>query len=196
MFEIDWLEIIGFVSAIICVYLNTRQNIWGWPIAMVSVVMYTIVFFNAKLYGDASLQIFFLILNFYGWYKWFTKNDNGKELAVSSSSLFDWIYILLSIIFLNAILYWFLDNYTDSDVPFMDSTTTALSVVAQILLGRKKIENWILWIVANIIYIGLFVHKHLYVTSVLYLILLFLAVYGWMSWNKSLKLNISKDSND
>jgi nicotinamide mononucleotide transporter len=188
----DYYEIIGFVTGLACVYLNAKQNIWGWPIAMISVVMYAVVFFNAKLYGDAALQVFFFILICYGLYEWLKKDDKNESIKPQKSTELGIIYSLASTALLTGILAGFLGYYTDSDVPGWDALTTSMSIVAQILLARKKIANWIYWIVVDVIYVGIYIYKDLYLTAILYFIFIPLAAYGYYEWKKEMNINHEK----
>lgn len=184
----DWIEIVGFITGLACVYLNTKENVWGWPIAMLSVVFYGIVFFNAKLYADAGLQAFFFVLCTYGLVQWLRKVDAHKALYISESNIFINVLGVVSTLLLTIVLYYLLTSYTDSDLPMLDAFTTAMSIVAQFLLARKKIENWIYWTIANCVYVGLYIYKGLFLTAVLYFIYIFLAVYGYYEWKRLMKI--------
>ncbi len=183
----NWLELFGFITGLVCVYFNTKQNVWGWPVAMISVVIYGIVFFQSKLYADMGLQIFFFVLCAYGLYEWLTKDADNQPLKVSWNSITINVLALVSTGILTSVLYFILTTYTDSDLPFWDSLTTAMSIVAQFLLARKKIENWIYWVVADIAYVGIYFYKGLMLTAVLYFVYVFLASYGFWEWKKSLQ---------
>lgn len=187
----NWLEVFGFVSGLICVYLNTKENIWSWPIAMISVAIYGIVFFNSKLYADMGLQVFFFIISGFGWYNWLNIKAEKSALRISYSNRFHLILYVFLTLSLFGILYFVLTTYTDADLAMWDAISTALSIVAQLLLTRKKIENWIFWFIANIFYIGIYLYKSLHLTAFLYLLLLVLSVYGYFEWRKSL-MKISK----
>jgi nicotinamide mononucleotide transporter len=180
------LEIIGFITGIICVWLNAKQSLWSWPIAMISVLTYAYVFFNSKLYADACLQIFFFIISIYGLYKWWKKDEKNEHLKPTYSSKYQIIFSTILILFISGILTGVLDKFTDSDTPLADAITTSLSIVAQVLLGKKKILNWIYWIVADIIYVGLYLYKELYLTAILYMIFIGLAAWGYYIWQKQI----------
>lgn len=184
----NWVEVLGFVTGIACVYLNAKENIWGWPIAMISVIAYAMVFYQAKLYADMWLQFFFLAQAFYGLYSWLMPADNNNIALAISTMSFALNTLCVGLVGILAfVIYYILAEHTDSDVPMLDSITTAISIVAQFLLARKKIENWLYWLVANVIYIALYFSKELYLTAFLYLILNILALMGYMEWRNKLR---------
>ncbi|MBC7655007.1 MAG: nicotinamide mononucleotide transporter [Oligoflexus sp.] len=186
---ITWIEWFGTITGALCVYLAAKENILNWPIAILSVVTYIYIFYNAKLYGDTILQFYFLGTSVYGWYYWsYGKSDSLKsERPVGSLVKKDWIIIIMIQIVLSIIIGVLLAKYTDTDVPFVDGFCTVMSFIAQYLMTRKKLENWLLWIFVDIIYIPLYIHKNLLATSVLYFVFLFIALQGYIDWKKTLK---------
>lgn len=186
---ITWIEWFGTITGALCVYLAAKENILNWPIAILSVVTYIYIFYNAKLYGDTILQFYFLGTSFYGWYYWSYGKSNSlkSERPVSSLEKKDWVVIIIIQIVLSIIIGYLLDKYTDTDVPFVDSFCTVMSFIAQYLMTRKKLENWLIWIFVDIIYIPLYIHKNLLATSVLYFVFLFIALKGYIDWKKTLK---------
>ena len=177
-------EMVGFITGILCIWYNTKAHIYGWPLAIISVSAYFIVFYESKLYADMGLQIVYVILNIYGWWNWRKDTDHKKIKPRNFPNNTYWIGIGMIVIGLTLPIGIFLVNFTDSEVPFMDAFTTSLSFVAQILMGLKFTQNWIIWICADIIYVGLYTSKGLYLTAVLYFIFTGLAIYGLWSWKK------------
>lgn len=182
------LEIAGVIFTLLNVYLLTKQRILAWPLGLIGVSIYTYVFFTAQLYSDFILHIVYMILNAYGWWYWSTgRQKNSQDLPVTSLSVADrwrWIFVIIP----GFILWGYLMHvYTDAALPYPDAFTTVTSLVAQYLLARKKIENWILWIVVDVVAITIYSLKGLYPTSILYTILLALSIYGYISWSKTLK---------
>ncbi len=176
------LENLGIVTTLICVWLNTKQNIWGWLWAIIASVIYGIVYFNAKLYSDMELQIVFIFISIYGWWKWVYGGPERSKLEVTNTPQKYYAYLVV-ILFLFACISGYLhQKYTDASYPFLDSTLTATSLIAQWLMARKYIENWILWGLVNIGYIFLYFSKDLFGTSILYTILLVLAAKGYYEW--------------
>nr|MBC7613255.1 nicotinamide mononucleotide transporter [Pseudopedobacter sp.] len=186
---ITWIEWFGTITGALCVYLAAKENILNWPIAILSVITYIYIFYNAKLYGDTILQFYFLGTSVYGWYYWsYGKSDSLKsERPVGSLVKKDWLIIIAIQIIFSIIIGVLLDIYTDTDVPFVDGFCTVMSFIAQYLMTRKKLENWLLWIFVDIIYIPLYIHKNLLATSVLYFVFLFIALQGYLDWKKTLK---------
>lgn len=184
---LNYYEIIGFVTGVVSVYLNAKQNIWGWPLAMLNVSMYAIVFYNAKLYGDMALQVFFFILICYGLLIWLQKDNTNQNLKPTFCSALTRVYAIVFAAFMSGLFIGFLGQFTDSDMPIMDGITTAISVVAQILLARKKIENWLIWIFVDVLYVAMYMYKELYLTAFLYLIFIPIAYYGYKEWKNEMK---------
>lgn len=178
------LELISFLLAATTVILNIRQVHWAWLFSIVSSATYAGVFYDARLYGDMGLQFVFIAASVWGWYQWL--HGSGKTDAAPLApaflkaggrawSLAAWLagFVILST---------FLDNFTDTDVPHADGFLTAGSLVGQLLLARKKVENWHVWIAVDILYVGLYLYKGLVLTAVLYGVFVLLAIAGLRTW--------------
>ncbi|RDC54087.1 nicotinamide riboside transporter PnuC [Pedobacter chinensis] len=184
------LEWVAVVAGFACIYLAAKESIWNWPISIISVVAYGFLFFREAMYGDMILQIYFLFTAFYGWYFWFKKKvENDKPITRLSKK--GQIKVMISIPILSLFLGWFMDKYTNSTVPYADGFCTSISFVAQLLLTRKILENWLLWIFANICYVPLFIYKHLNLSAVLYLVLIYIAFNGYLDWRKTYREQIN-----
>lgn len=175
------LEAFGFITGVVNVWLLARQNIWNWPIGLANNLAYLIVFATSGLYGDAGLQVVYMTLGIYGWWKWLRRS--GLEgLAVTRTTPAIWTYLapiaLASFLFLR----WFLGRFTDSTVPMWDGLTTALSLAAIWGQSRKLLESWWIWILADLIYIPLYIYKGLWLTSLLYFVFLLLCIFGLREW--------------
>ena len=185
----DWLwnqsllEASGVITGILCVYLAAKNNIWSWPIAIISVLIYIFIFFEAKLYADTGLQVYFLLMNFYGWYFW-SRKDELKKVPVSSISLKEIVLSVAGIVAFTAVLGFFLFKGTDASFPFIDSFCTACSLVAQVFLDRKVLENWLIWIFVDIIYVGVYITKDLHLTAGMYALYIIIAAIGYYDWRK------------
>ena len=182
---VTWLEIVAFVLALAMVLLNIRVNSIAWPLAIVSSLLYFALFWNSRLYGDASLQIFFALVAAWGWWQWLRgKAADGAALRVT------WLRARGRWTLLAAMaLAWpatglFLRRYTDTDVPWWDAFPTAGSVIGQWLLGRKHVENWAVWVAVNVVSVALFAYKGLWLTVLLYLAFIVLSVQGWRAWSR------------
>lgn len=186
LYAISWIEWLGTITGFACVYLAARQHIWNWPISMISVISYGVLFFEYKLYGDAALQLYFLFTAIYGWYYWTKRKEEHQKPIVSLSGM-ETVVIVISIGTLSGLLGLFLDHYTDTNVPYADGFCTAMSFVAQFLMTRKVLQNWILWIIVDICYVPLYLYKSLYLTAILYVLFLWIAVMGYLDWRKTWK---------
>ena len=183
------LEWVAAVAGAISVYLSARENIWSWPTAIVNVGLYIIVFRRTGLYSDMGLQVVYLVLSIYGWYEWLYGGKNRSTLRVSRASAREWL-IATPV----AVLFWLaLARYTATlpgvALPYLDAGLTTVSLVAQWMMTRKILENWVLWIVADIVYVPMYVYKGLPVTAALYAVFLALAVLGLRSWWRSYQTN-------
>jgi len=188
--QTTWLEWVGALTGVYCVYLAAKQSIWNWPVAIISVVAYTIVFYKNMLYGDAGLQIYFLGTSLYGWYFWIKKKESNEK-PVTSLSAKEYMLVIITIIVLSLLLGLFLKKFTPTNVPYIDGLCTAVSFIAQLLMTRKVLQNWALWIIVNICYVPLYIYKNLYVTAILYMILLVLAWIGHVDWRREYKKSIA-----
>jgi len=182
---VSWLEIVAFVLAIAMVVCNIRVNATGWPLAIISSLLYFALFWNSKLYGDAILQIFFAVVAGWGWWQWLrgTQADGSVLKVRSLSPPGRWLMLGVLVIAWPS-MGFFLKHYTDTDVPWWDAFPTAASLNGQWLLGRKYIENWPAWIVVNVISVALFAYKGLWLTVLLYLVFIAMSFIGWRAWRR------------
>ena len=187
-----WIEIFGVVTGIIYVILEVRQNRLLWPLGIITSAAYVIIFFTGKFYADMGLQLYYVLISIYGWYYWSGGGSRRERQEVPVVRINRRQTLLLFIVFIAiwAGIYFILDSYTDSPVPAGDSFTTALAIVATWMLTRKIIEQWFLWIIANVVSIGLYIYKGLYPTVILYAVYTAMAVYGYIEWNRSMHKKI------
>jgi nicotinamide mononucleotide transporter len=182
-----WLEIVAFFVAIAMVLCNFRVNPWGWPLAIISSLLYALLFADAKLYGEAGLQFVFIAVALWGWWQWLRGTGaDGAALAVHRLTTRGRAIALALTLAAWPLLGLLLDRATDSDVPYLDALPTVASVTGQILLGRKLIENWPVWLAVNIVSVGLFAFKGLWLTVVLYALFALLSLVGWRAWQQRL----------
>ena len=183
---LEWspLEAIAAGFGVISVYLSTRQNIWSWPTAIINVSLYIIVFYQGRLYGQMALQPVYLTLSIYGWYQWLHGGQQHSKLLVSRAPrrLLLWlgIFNIAAWILVAMIL-----RRTDAALPGLDALLTTTSLVAQWMMTRKVLENWLLWIAVDIVYVPMFISQGLYATAMLYAAFLVLAVMGFVDWRRS-----------
>lgn len=179
------LEVVAFVLSLWMVACNLRVNPLGWPLAMVSSLLYGLLFMQSKLYGEAGLQLLFIALAGWGWWQWLRgKGDDGKALRVSRMSRRSRASAALATLAAWPLLGLLLKHATDSDVPFLDALPTVASVTGQILLARKRVENWAVWLFVNVVSVGLFAYKGLWLTMVLYSLFAALSVVGLRAWQR------------
>lgn len=182
----SFLELAGAVAGVVGVWLAARQNIWTWPVSLVSVAIYVIVFYDVRLYADMGLNAFYVVTSLYGWYVWLYGGKGHTERKVGNVSKKEFaILITLGAAFTLGLGY-FLENYTDADLSYTDSATTAVSLIGYWMMAKKQIENWIVWLVVDVVYVGVYTYKELYITSVLYFIFLILCIVGYLDWKRSL----------
>ncbi|WP_233245883.1 nicotinamide riboside transporter PnuC [Limnohabitans sp. Hippo4] len=185
----DPVELAGFVLSLAMVYCNIKEIHWGWPLAILSSVLYGLVFWNSQLYGEASLQVMFILTALWGWHQWRkgTQSVNPDVQTVSPLKISQLNSIELKQAAAVTLLAWpvmayFLNRYTDSDVAIWDALVTTLSLLGQYLLAKKKIENWWVWLVVNIITVGLMLVKSLWLTALLYVLFAILSYIGLKAW--------------
>jgi nicotinamide mononucleotide transporter len=180
---VTWLEVVAFALSVAMVVCNIRVNVTGWPLAIASSLLYMLLFWNSRLYGDASLQVFFAVVAAWGWWQWLRgTDDEGHALRVRSLGPRGRVSILVALAIAWPATALFLRRFTDTDVPWWDAFPTATSVVGQWLLGRKYIENWPVWIIVDVVGAALFAYKGLWLTTLLYLVFVAMAAVGWRSW--------------
>lgn len=182
----DPLEGIAVVTGMLSVWFAKNENILVYPTGIISVLIFVYILAHNKLYGDMGINAYYFIMSVYGWYNWTRKDNERHVIHISKSSFKENVYSFLIFLLFFIILIIVLKGYTDSDVPFIDSFTTALFFVAMILMARKKIENWIAWIIGDLISVPLYFYKGLVLTSIQFLVFLGLAIAGYLSWKNSM----------
>lgn len=182
-------QIIEWTAAafgLLSVGLTIRQHLLCWPIGIVNVALYIWVFFQSKLYSDAGLQVVYVVLQFYGWHEWLHGGEAKSELHVSSTpGRFRPVLLCLGIagtLGLGA----FFDTRTDAAMPYWDAGITSFSLVAQWMMAKKFLENWIVWLLVDVVAIGVFAVKGLYPTALLYAVFCGMAISGYLQWRKSI----------
>jgi nicotinamide mononucleotide transporter len=189
MQQLSWIEAIAVFMGITSVYFSTKQHIWVYPTGIVSVLIYVWICFDYGLYADMGINAYYFGMSIYGWYLWNTPKKGGEALAVTWLDGRGWL-VSLAIFFGSFLLLVFvLLEFTDSTVPYWDSFTTASAFVAMWLMAKKKVENWIFWILTDIVSIPLYFHKGLLLTSFQYLFFTALAIAGLLTWIKAFKTN-------
>lgn len=189
----NYLEIIGTLVGLIYLWLEYKASIWLWVANVVMPAIYVVVYYEAGLYADFGINIYYLIISFYGIFWWWkgrrktdtarpTEGKNAEELAISHTPRQMWARLGVVSVALLVLIAFILIRYTDSTVPWMDSLTTALSIVAMWMLARKYVEQWLVWIVVDVVSAGLYVYKDLYFTAGLYAFYAIVAYFGYKEW--------------
>lgn len=180
----SWLESASFVTGAACVWLTVKENVWNFPIGIANVATFGFVFLRAGLFADAGLQVVYLILAARGWYLWLHGSQEGARLHVTRAGRGELNGLLAGIVLLTLLL-WLVLRRVGGPATFWDALTTSLSLGSQWLLNRKRLESWIGWILVDAIYVPLYVSKSLYLTAVLYVIFLGLAIMGLRRWQET-----------
>ncbi len=200
----EWLlsnniELLGAILGLLYIFFSIRQNILTWPTGLLASLLYSYVFFQTRFYADMGLQVYYVAISIYGWYHWL-KGANNKNEEVESELFVQklpaklvWKLIVATIVIFLVLLFILL-KYTDSDVPFMDSLTTALSVVATWMLAKKYLEHWLIWIFVDAVSAGLYVYKNLWPTVILFLVYTVMALLGYFEWKKDLKNQVETNT--
>ncbi len=185
----NWLEIIGLISGLLCVWLLIRENILTFPIGLIYAVVTVVVVARANLFADVLLNLYYVIMNAYGWYFWIY---GARERRTSEVLLVAWVPkkqwpMIVGVIVLGTVLMGlYFSTQTQASLPYPDSFTTVASFVAMWMSAKKYLESWILWLVIDVIQVGLYIVKGIEAYALLYLIYLFMAVYGWFQWRRHL----------
>lgn len=186
--DLNWnaVEIIAVLASIIYVILAAKQNIWCWLFAIISITLYIYICSTAKLFAETILQVFYLFMSAYGYYNW--KKDKG-QVKVSQWS----VKKNLSFIFIGAVITFFmgfyLSTYTSAKMPIIDSFTTVFSIIATYMVAKKILENWLYWIIIDVVSIYIYINRDLHLTSLLFLLYTIIAIFGYFTWIMNIKKN-------
>jgi len=183
------MEATGLVTGLLCVWLLIRQNIWTWPLGLIYALVSVVVFWRAHLYADLGLHLFYVAMNIYGWYYWLRGGENleaEEELPVTHVT--PSIALLLAVISVTGIwaMGYSFANYTDASLPYWDSATTVMSLVAMWMTARKELESWYVWLVVDFLATAIYLYKGLEFYAVLYSVYIGMAFAGWWAWRQSM----------
>ncbi len=192
--EQHWVEIFGTITGLLYIYLSIKEKASLWIVGFLTSAAYVYVFYKSKFYADMSLQVYYLVISVYGFYYWLKggktvekQSQNDNKVPIKTTSLQLWAVLFVIFLVLFVIMGYVLEHYTDSPVPWWDAFTTAASIIATWMLARKLIEQWLIWIVVDLVSMGLYIVKGLYPTSFLFFVYTILAIVGYFQWLKSLK---------
>lgn len=178
----SWTELAGSLLGLVNIVLLIRRSVWNFPVAMVMVALIGVTLFEARLYSEAGLQVFFFVVNAWGWYLWSRARDDSHAVPVGwmgwpARAAWAAVTALLSLS-----LGWVMHRFTNAALPFADSAVTGASVAAQILLSLRRIENWVLWTAIDVVSVGLYLYRDLYALAALYVVFGVLSVRGYRQW--------------
>ncbi len=177
----SWLEAVSFVTGAMCVWLTVRENVWNFPLGLLNVVTFSVVFFTAGLYADAGLQVVYFVLGCIGWYWWIFGGKHRSRLRIGYASRFE-IIALAAFVLVSTGTLWAVLSHVGGSASFWDALTTSISLASQWLLNRKRMESWLGWIIVDVIYVPLYIYKGLYLTAGLYTVFLCMAIMGLLHW--------------
>ena len=180
----NWIETLGFLTTLVGIWLTTRRNLLCWPITLAADFLYLVVFYHAGLFSDALLQVFFVVFTVYGWWHWWRGVQEDGEVRVVPLSIYGWLRGLAAGAVGAVFLGWLMFR-VGAALPHLDAALTSYSLVASWWGARKHIANWWLWIVVDLIYIGEYIYKDLWLTALLYALLVGLAVLGLRDWSRA-----------
>jgi nicotinamide mononucleotide transporter len=195
----DWLvahgsscaELFGFITGVLNVWLVTRENIWSWPLGVLNALFYVVVFARTGLYSDTGLQVVYFVLSLYGWWHWLRGGPKHEPVVVTRTPRAQAL-LLAGIAVGTWLLLWTITRrIPGAAMPHLDAALVAVSLVAQYMMTRKLLENWLLWIAVDVVYIGLFINRKLPLTAVLYTVFLGLAILGYVQWRRSMQRTVA-----
>jgi nicotinamide mononucleotide transporter len=181
----SWLEAMSFVTGAICVWLTVKENVWNFPVGLANVATFSVVFFQARLFADAALQIVYFILGLVGWWMWLYGGERHGKLRITRATAGELLTLVVAGA-LGTFALWQVLTSLGGSASFWDALTTSISLVSQWLLNRKRVESWFGWILVDAIYIPLYLSKQLYLTAALYAVFLVMATMGLRAWRGSM----------
>ncbi|MCF8367981.1 MAG: nicotinamide riboside transporter PnuC [Bacteroidales bacterium] len=191
--DTSWLEFIAVIFGLLSVWYAKQEKIWVYPTGIISVLIYVYICFGIKLYADAGINLFYFIMSVYGWYMW-TKKSEKPALRITKSSLQNWVvsvvmFVLSGLLIILLLKHFKADDleYWSTSIPYIDTFTTAIFIVGMWLMALKKLENWIFWIIGDLISVPLYAFKGLVFTSFQFLVFLIIAIMGYYAWKKKIE---------
>ena len=186
----SYLELTGVVTGLLCVYLAAINNIWNWPFAIINTAIYIYIFAHAHLYADMGQNAYLFIINIYGWYFWSRRPKDAPKVPVKAITKKQVLALILIVALVSPVLGFLLSSlapilhYQPAAFPYLDSFCTVCSLVAQVFMARKILENWLIWIFVDIIYVGVYIIKHLQPTAFMFAVYAIIALIGYLDWRK------------
>ncbi len=187
----NYIELSGALLGLAYIIFSVRQNILTWPAGILSSLLYVVVFFNARFYAGMALQFYYAAMSIYGWHFWLRgkREEPSGQLPVTALTHRQGVTAALIALPVFTLIFLTLRNYTDSPVPFPDAFITTMGILGTWMLARKILFNWIVWIVSDLVATGIYFTRGLWPTAILYMVYLTLAVYGYITWRRTMKKN-------
>lgn len=192
--DTTWLEIVAVIFGLLSVWYAKKANILVYPTGIVSVLIYVFICYNAQLYADMGINAFYFVMSVYGWVMWSIKTGNQKVRPITHNSKKDNFisigFFIVSLVIIMLLLKFFKSEdvqYWATAIPYIDAFTTAIFIVGMWLMALKKVENWIYWIVGDLISIPMYFYKGLVFTSFQFFVFLVIAVMGYIAWKNKVK---------
>ncbi len=193
--DLPWLELIAMLLSLAYVILAAKGSLWCWPAAFISTALYTFIFYDVLLLMDSALNAYYLLMAVYGYWQWSKQTDNTQskatELTIISWGLGWHVKVCVVLAVIASCMGYFMANNTQADFPYLDTFTTVYAVFATYLVAQKVLENWLYWIVIDLVSIYLYIEKGLVPTTVLFIIFVVVAIYGYAKWLKLYKLPLA-----
>ena len=188
----DILEIIGVAIGLLYLYLEYKANVWLWPVSVIMPIVYIYIFYQSKFYADMGIYIYYFFASIYGWYIWTRSTKKTEQVIITHTPIkyLSKMVGLFALIFI--VITFILVRFTDSPVPYGDSFTTTLSIIAMWMLAHKYIEQWWLWIAVNVVSTGLYFWKGLYPTALLFVVYSIIPFFGYFKWKKMMVEQVQK----
>ena len=180
------LEAFATIFGLLSVWFSMRENILVFPTGIINTSIYVYILYFAGLYGDMSINAYYFAMSIYGWNKWLQKTDDTHYIPIRNSTKIEKIYSVILMVVSFGLLSYILKNYTSSTVPYIDAFTTSIFFVGMWLMAKKVIDNWVYWIIGDLITIPLYIYKGLTITAFQYLIFTILAIAGYVAWKKQI----------
>ena len=181
---IDPLEFVGLIIGLLYLYLEYKANIWLWPVGVIMPLVYIVIFYQSKFYADMGIYVYYFFASIYGWYIWSKSIKKADEVLISQLPIKYLSKMIALFVIIFAAITFVLIRFTDSPVPYGDSLTTTLSIIAMWMLAHKYIEQWLLWIVVNVVSTGLYFWKGLDTTAVLFIVYSIIPIFGYFKWKR------------
>lgn len=181
------MEIVASLTGLVCVWLNAKENIWAYPIGIVNLTLFFIIFYQVNLYADATLQVVFFILSIYGWIVWLTKRGGQAVRPTRSMTKKETVGLFVGVLALTGGWGYGLHYLTDASIPYLDAFIASMSIFAQFFLSRKVLQNWLIWIAIDVLSIGMYIYKGLPLIAFTYFVFLLICIFGYVNWKKEMK---------